>query len=344
MCFRDEAGKWRNRSTGYRKNNHGERRQAEILCDRQTHNERVQRPAVRASDWAWVDEWIDSRWGNRENGTYKAYLGRWRRLQQWLSASDIKSPVSLTREACLRYPQWRLEHGGARNTAIEEMKLLGRIMKEAVARKMVNENPARALGLEREHPEEGRAWTDQELVTVDTELAKRDRFGWMRCTYLLGRYQAARIASCAVPLKYIDLDAKTITFPNPKGGRARAYTQPIDGPLLEPLREIVEHRKAHRKATLCDIPFIARKGDSKLTTKKRGEKPPSVQWREFLDSLGITDVSHHDLRRTWVTKAALAGIPESIACRFSNHSSLTVHRIYQKFTTGDMAAMLARLH
>jgi len=101
------------------------------------------------------------------------------------------------------------------------------------------------------------------------------------------------------------------------------------------LREIVEHRKASGKKTLSDIPTGA---------KGSKQKPPSVQWREYLDSLGIFDVSHHDLRRTWVTKAALAGIPEAIACRFSNHSSLTVHRIYQRFTTSDVAAMLARLH
>jgi hypothetical protein len=163
---------------------------------------------VRATDWAWVDEWIDTRWGNREGGTHAAYLGRWRRLQQWLLASDIKSPVALTREACQRYPQWRLDHGGGRNTAIEEMKLLGRIMKEAVARKMVTENPARALGLERDHPEEG-----------------------------------------------------------------RAYTQPIDEPLLEPLREIVEHRQASGKKTLCDIPLIVRRnGSLKPPTKGKGEK------------------------------------------------------------------------
>jgi integrase len=66
-------------------------------------------------------------------------------------------------------------------------------------------------------------------------------------------------------------------------------------------------------------------------------------WREFLDELGISDVSHHDLRRTWITRAALAGIPESVAQKFSNHARQTVHRIYQAFTTDDVAGMLERL-
>jgi integrase len=331
MSFQDETGKWRNRSTGYRKSNGGERRQAELLRDRQTHTERLQRPVTRAINWSWVDEWIESKW--RAGSTRRIYLSHWRTLQRWLTEFEITSPVNLTREHCLGYPQWRLEHGGGRNTAIGELKLLGQIMKEALERHMVTENVARALGFEREEPEETRAWTDEELERVAVALGTPENaFGWMRVTYLLGRYQAARLGSCAVPLKCIDLKAQSITYPNPKGGRGRAYTQPIDSRLLAPLREIIEHRKAQGKVTLCDIPDFT-----------KAEVPPSVQWRRFLDGLGITDVSHHDLRRTWVTEAALAGIPESVACRFSNHSSLTIHRIYQRFTAGDMASMLKRL-
>jgi hypothetical protein len=333
MGFRDENGKRCNRSTGYRKSNPGERKQAQLLCERQTHAERLQAPAVRATDWVWVDEWLEQKWGNRER-THDIYASHWRALQRWLTDPevDINAPATLTREACLRYPEWRLKRGGKRNTAIGELKLLGQIMKEARVRKMVTENVASALGIEREDSEEGRAWTDEEFAKVNGDLLERDKFGWKRATFLLGRFQAARHGSCAVPLKYIDLEAKTITFHDPKGGISKAYTQPIDRHLWEPLREIIEYRKSRGKKNLCDIPDF-----------KKGDVPASVQWRRYLDSLGIFDISHHDLRRTWVTKAALAGIPETIACRFSNHSSLTVHRIYQKFTTADIAEMLTRL-
>jgi hypothetical protein len=330
MSYQDETGKWCNRSTGYRKSNPGERRQAELVRDQQTHTERLQRPIARSTGWSWVDQWIENKW--RIGPTRRIYLSHWRTLQRWLATFEIVSPVNLTREHCLSYPQWRLGKGGGRNTAIGELKLLGQIMQEAHERHMVTENVARALGFEREEPEETRAWTDQELALVDTTLKERDRYGWLRVTYLLGRYQAARLGSCAVPLKCIDLKAHSITYPNPKGGRARSYTQPIDDRLLKPLREIIEHRKGEGKSTLCDIPDFT-----------KGEVPPSVQWRQFLDALAITDVSHHCLRKTWVTEAALAGIPESVACKFSNHSSLTVHRIYQRFTTADMAGMLKRL-
>jgi integrase len=106
----------------------------------------------------------------------------------------------------------------------------------------------------------------------------------------------------------------------------KAYTQPIDARLLPTLKEIVTHRRRNKCKTLCDLPEL-----------------PSVEWRKFLDEMGIKGVSHHSLRVTWITKAALAGIPESVAQAFSNHDSTAVHRIYQKFTTDNIAKMLERL-
>jgi hypothetical protein len=98
----------------------------------------------------------------------------------------------------------------------------------------------------------------------------------------------------------------------------------------------LEHRKAQGKQTLCDLPAL-----------------PSLEWRRFLDGLksrigdaaepNILDISHHDLRRTWVTAACLAGIPEAAACRFTNHSSSEIHRIYLALTASDMSGMLDRL-
>lgn len=90
--------------------------------------------------------------------------------------------------------------------------------------------------------------------------------------------------------------------------------------------QIVARRRAAGASTLADMPDMA-----------------SLHWRKFLDSLGMTNVSHHSLRVRWVSEAAKAGIHEAAAMRFSGHSSSEVHRIYLKLTTADLASQLEKL-
>jgi integrase len=77
---------------------------------------------------------------------------------------------------------------------------------------------------------------------------------------------------------------------------------------------------------LCEIPIL-----------------PSLEWRRFLDELGLKHLVHHGLRATWITRAALCGVPESLAKRFVNHASSQVHAIYQKITATDLMPMLDAL-
>jgi Phage integrase SAM-like domain len=329
IAFRNATGKRILKSTGLRHSNPAERVNVKRLCAEMTLQEQLQSPATAAAaNWDWVEAWMATKWGT-QTSTLSIYRSRWRRLAEWLLAIDVPGPVNLTREHCLAYVEWRIGHSVSRNTAVLDLKLMHQVLGEAVRRGYIKTNPAEKLGLKHGPAvREKRAWTDKELATVDSELKERDRFGWMRVTFLLGRYQAARLRQCAATLDDIHLEWQppTIYYPAPKGGEAKAYSQPIDKRLLTDLSEIVNHRRSIGATTLCDIPFDA-----------------SVQWRQFLDELRITGVSHHSLRATWVTKAALSGIPESVAQRFSNHSSNTVHRIYQRFTSADMATMLERL-
>jgi integrase len=212
------------------------------------------------------------------------------------------------------------------NTALGELKLLRQIMAEAVTRELAFSNPVEKLGIKKAPTKEKRAWTDEELTRVDAALKASDPFGWMRCAFLLGRYQAARLRSCALPLDHIDLKRRAIHYAAPKGGREKAFTQPIDKRLLPDLKAIVAHRRSIGATTLCDLPQF-----------------PSLELRRYLDGLGITGVSQHDLRRTWITRAALAGIPESVAMAFTNHASTEVHRIYMAFPQADIAVQLDRL-
>jgi hypothetical protein len=219
--YKGEDGRWHSKTSGYRKSNPGQRRQAELLRDKQTLRERTERPTVHAAGWDWVDSWIEARWGSSEATTPKLYRSEWKTLQKWLAEIEVKGPATLRREQCQQYPQWNRK----------------------------------------------------------------------------GFFAANRPQACAC-----------------------AYRD-------------------------CQIPAINRCAHSFaispiLTTTRY---PPACSGVGSFDSLEINGVSHHDLRRTWITKAAMSGIPESVACKFCNHSSLTVHRIYQKFSIGDMAEMLTRL-
>ena len=337
ISYRGEDGGWHDKSTGFRVKNPIERKNAQRLREAQTSRERLATPVTTAGGWEWVDSWLGTTW---EGGTRYQYRKNWSKLHEWLVEKALVNPAAVSREHCLGYKDWRIAQGVKANTAILEAKFLGQIMQEAVNQGRCATNPARKLGLKRTLATGKRAWTDQELATVDADLRARDPYGWLRVTYLLGRYQAARISSCALPLACINfnLEPPQISYPSPKGGEERAYTQPIDKHLLPALRDIVEHRKNIGATTLCDLPeWENAKQDSD------GPGAASYEWRQYLDGLGIHGVSHKSLRITWITEAAIKGIPEAMACKFSNHSSLTVHRIYQQFTTNDMADMLDRL-
>ena len=109
--------------------------------------------------------------------------------------------------------------------------------------------------------------------------------------------------------------------------KGRPHSQPIDPKFLPVLTEIVAHRRKLTKATLADLPLL------------RG-----VEMREFLDGLldqdaGFSQLSHHGLRTTWITRAALSEgkITETFAKRFVDHASTEIQtrqseppRCYQK--------------
>jgi integrase len=121
--------------------------------------------------------------------------------------------------------------------------------------------------------------------------------------------------------------AQTIRYPDALVKGRKGFTQPLDERLLPALTEIIAERRRIGALTLCDVPKFG----------------ASLAWRALLDKLGFKHLIFHSLRATWVTRAALAGIPESVAQRFSNHGSVEVHRIYQRFQLSDLRFMLKRL-
>jgi hypothetical protein len=322
-----EDGKWKRINSGYRKANAGDRAQANRLVKQRTLEEMRGAKVNAYGGWAWVASWIDARWGDKPTGrtikAYRSYLLLWMR---YCDESAITGPHAVKREHVTGYLDWRAKQGVSRNTVIGEIAFLGLLMDEAVTRGYALTNPARKLGLKPEKRKEKLIWMDHEIALVDRTLAERDRFGWIRVTFLMGLWQAVRLRQAQVPLANIYFDRRIIDYPSEivKGGKP--YSQPINPPFTELLLEISNHRASIGANTLCDIPEL-----------------PSVKWRRFLDELGLQHLCHHGLRATWITRAALAGISETLAMRFVHQASRDVHHIYQKIPASDLLPMLDAL-
>ena len=325
--YKDATGKWKNANTGYRQDNIGDRTQAEKLARRKSSEEAANR-TVRTTEYKledWVPAWMESRWGSRVKtlSVYKRYF--WK-LTRYFEDIQITHPATLKREHVTGYIQWRKKHGGERNVAILEIKFLAMLMDEAISRGHAAVNPARKLRLEKSATAEKVPWSETEVETVGNALAARDTFGWMHSTFLMGLYQAVRLRQSQVPISKIDFRRRIIDYPSNLVKGAKGYSQAIDPAFYPILQQLVDHRKSIGSPLLCEVPTLA-----------------SVEWRRFLDGLGLPHLCHHGLRATWITRAALAGIPESLAKRFSNHSSSQVHQIYQKITANDLMPMLDAL-
>lgn len=341
--YKDSSGKWKSAVTPYRKDNVGCKRQAELLAREKTIEERaIQRVSPgRASFTEWCPSWIEQRWGHKA-ATAKSYRQRFRYLIEYLSEAGATHPAAVTRDLALSYPAWRKQRpGGWRkqkssgmNTALYELKFLAMMLDEAIRRGYTRENHARKLGITYTERQHKTVWTDQQIEIALNAAAEADRFGWIHVSLLMGKYQAVRITQSAVPLDCINLNRKkkVISYPGNivKGGKS--YDQMIDPTFISVLAKVVEHRRKLACTTLCDLP-----------------KLPSLEMRRFLDTLlpidaGFKNLSHHGLRTSWITKAALNEIPETFAMRFVNHASTEVHRIYQRIAATDFEPYFERLN
>lgn len=325
ISYKDATGKWKSANTGYRQDNIGDRKQAEMVAKRKSLEEMENKPLnVATHRWEdWVVPWITATWGNRTNRTPKKYTNNFWRWLKYFKENGITQPSALRREHIMNYLAWREKRGGQRNTAIDEIKWLGQLMDEAISRGYASTNPARKLHLAKAAAAEKVVWSAFGIDQVEKALSARDKFGWMHVTMLMGLHQALRLRQAEIPLSCIDFQRRLISYPGIKVKGGKAHSQPIDPDFYPILQELVEHRRALGKAMLCEIPVLA-----------------SVEWRRFLDELGLKHLMHHGLRATWITRAALAGVPESLAKRFVNHASSQVHAIYQKITATDLMPML----
>jgi site-specific recombinase XerC len=317
LKFKDQNGVVRFRSTGKRRESALETSEAqELRADAEKGEINLGRKKSSVG-WEWVTKALSP--GLSNPATKRRTLDRWMRIEVYLLQSGIRGPAYVTADTVADYIEWRTTHKkrsgktASRNTAIYEVRLLSRVMRHAVRRRLVQYNPMEGIPLSKEPAKEKPAMTEEEIAKIRAALPNKPK--WMGIAFEIALATGCRLRETQIPLKCIDFDKGTITFPSPKGGTKRAFTIPMPTslrPLLESLKD---------KEVTCKIPYMA--------SKEFG--------RDFLHrELKMPHLCFHCLRVTKVTQMLRADVPLSAAMRLVNHSDELVHRIYQRYSVDDL--------
>ena len=103
----------------------------------------------------------------------------------------------------------------------------------------------------------------------------------------------------------------------------RVHTFPLNSKALEVFHEANRRR-------ICDLVFPHPSGRPYAELNKH--------WARFRATIGLRDVWLHDLRRTWITGLARAGVSPAIIQRLSGHQTLAVVMRYCHLEPEDVRA------
>jgi integrase len=281
--------------------------------------------------WNWVVVFFSAVYRNSPN-TLRIHLNAWNWLAAYLRERAIAAPDVLTRQHVFDYLNWRTarrkEKSGrlpCRNTALFEMRVLGRVMNEAVLREMAERNPAANLRLKRDAAEPKPEILAEQQDAIFAALRKRPL--WMQRSFRIALQTGLRRDETVIDLRRnIDWENARITIPDPKGGPTRAFTFPIVQMSILPYLRKIPDRFTWDRSEALSI-----------------GKPIGVIWREFFDDLGMPEICFHCTRVTFITWCHRQGIPENIIMKLVNHASTEIHRIYQRLNVVDVQAWRDRV-
>jgi len=273
----------------------------------------------------WAKTWLQMRYaGNPKTlGSYLSY---------YLAEHKIPTPRALNYRHVVEFAIWRetviKKRTGkhiSRNTSIHNIKVLSRLMREAIRRGFATANPC--LGLSDDVPAtpapKKAEFTDSDIAKIRKELARRKAIGvksdWMEIAFEISLHQACRLSATQIPMECIDLDLDTIQF-HEKGGQI--FTVPLH-PGLKPL---LARLKEDGRLITCKLPTIT----------------ASREFIALLRSIGLPH-SFHCLRVTGITRMARAGIPEQQSMAYVHHGSWAIHKIYQRLKPADVRGCHAAL-
>jgi integrase len=236
------------------------------------------------------------------------------------------------------YPEWRQhpnhplgKYQAGRNTALLELRILGVIMSEAIARGYANHNPCYKLGLKKDDRRLYPELTDEELerIQIQIELEPEPMRTCFRNSFLIARYHGVRLNETRLnPMTDVEISTDTngaklglIRFKQ-KGNRHT--TKPLH-PNLIPFFEELQSRGVTET-----YPELGHGWSNK--------------WFRLLKRAGLKgkngtnpNACFHSLRVTVASRMARNNVSMRKAMEYLTHASTTVHAAYVRWRPEDVA-------
>jgi integrase len=276
-----------------------------------------------------------------EGKTLDPYLAGWRkRVVPALGHLPLRI---ITNGAVDRAVHGWIAEQSSRSTVKNSLAVLVRVMEQAVRDGIMDRNPARVIGWQRDYQRAEDELDDPRslalpnwhaLCDLAAALVARsaDQFEGWGDAVIFAACTAARIGEVSgIRCADIDRDAWTWTVrrqttPSPgglidkgtKGKRARAV------PLIEKIRPLVDRRLdavGHDPAARV---FTGPRGGRITTAVLRD----ATHWDEVVTQLGYEHLRRHDLRHTGLTWMADAGVPVHVLRKIAGHGSLVTTQRY----------------
>lgn len=275
----------------------------------------------------WVEVFLLERYKNAEK-TSARMIGAWHQWQAFLHAQGIRTPRGLDYNSVLGFVAWRRAQikpsshkAVSKNTALCDVRVMSVIMREAMRRGFAETNHCEKLGIQKDPAKQKPEMTEAEIELIRAALVKQP--AWMQTCFEIALHQGCRLTETSVPLSAIDADCRTITFAaKGRKGVKHVFTTQLH-PALVPLIQRIRREGA---TVTCELPQMAAK-----------------EWHFFFKGLNLGHLCFHCTRVTVITRMARAGVPISQAMAFVGHASETIHRVYQRLATTDLARAVAAL-
>jgi len=306
---------------------------------------------VRVETQLLSDEWTDP---VRARITLGDYADRWVaerpglrprtvELYRWLLRKHITPHIGglqLGQLTTALVREWRsklLVAGVSQSIAAKAYRLLRAVMSTAVEEdRILNRNPCRVKGADREQPAERPVLTVAQVF----ELADAMRFQRFRALILLtafatlrwGEVTAMRRCDVApdgtwvrVSFAHTEVRGRGIVVGPPKS-RAGVRTVAVPGPVAV---ELTKHLMTYVDPAPDALLFTGPRG----AALRRGNFNTLVRWVATVRSLGLPGLHFHDLRHTGNLLAAQTGVSTRDLMARMGHDDMRAALIYQRATS-----------